>query len=98
MPTKLKKEELLAIENLPDAVKADLASLFSDIEERETRIATLTKQAADADEIVKRAPEIEKERDALKGEKLALETKLAEVTGKSEDEISLSAFAPFFEL
>jgi len=98
MPTKLKKDELLKIENLSDDVKADIAALFADVEERETRIANLTKAAADADEIVKRAPEIERERDALKGEKIALEAKLSELTGKPADEISLSAFAPFFEL
>lgn len=98
MPTKIKKEDLLKIETLSDDVRADIAALFADVEERETRIATLTKAAADADEIVKRAPEIEKERDALKTEKIALESKLAEITGKDSDEITLTAFAPFFEL
>jgi predicted nucleic acid-binding Zn-ribbon protein len=98
MPTKLKKDDLLKIETLSDDVRADIAALFADVEERETRISELTKAAADADEIVKRAPEVEKERDALKGEKLALETKLADVMGSNSNEISLAAFAPFFEL
>ncbi len=98
MPTKIKKDDLLKLETLSDDVRADIAALFADVEERETRISELTKAAADADEIVKRAPEIEKERNALKTEKIALESKLAEITGKSEDEIKLEAFAPFFDL
>jgi hypothetical protein len=98
MPTKIKKDDLLKLETLSDDVRADIAALFADVEERENRISDLTKAAADADEIVKRAPEVEKERDALKTEKLALESKLAEITGKSSDEITLTAFAPFFDL
>lgn len=98
MATKLKKEELLALETLSDDIKADIASLFADVEERESKIKTLSQQVADADEIVKRAPLVEKEREGLKTDKLALEAKLAEITGKDTDEITLSAFAPFFNL
>lgn len=91
------KEELLKIQNLPDGVLADLTALFTDIEERDGQINALKKQTADADEIVKRAPELEKlnKEQAIKIE--LLNTELAKHTGKPADDGDLyGIFKPFF--
>lgn len=98
MPKKTKAEFETLVSTLPDATKADLFSLWSEIEETEKRVTELTKANKDADEIVKNAPAVEKERNDLKAKTLDLETKLAALTGKPSDEIELSAFAPLFDL
>lgn len=98
MPTKLKKEELLAVENLPDAVKADLTALFADIDERDTTITELRKKHQDADEIVKNAPVLEALAKTQAAKIDLLNTELAKYTGKpAEADTDLyGIFAPFF--
>lgn len=91
------KDDLLKMENLPEGVLADLTALFSDVEERDREISTLRQKTADADEIVKRAPELEK-LTKEQGEKITLlNTELAKYTSKPSDDGELyGIFKPFF--
>lgn len=95
---KIKKEDIDKIANLPDQVKADLAGLLGEVDQKDQEITTLRKANSDADAIVKNAPLLEaavKERDAKISE---LTGELAKYTGKKKDEVAplLSAFAVFF--
>lgn len=97
MPTKLSKDDLLKMQNLPEGVLADLTALFSDIEERDTTITTLRKQNADADAVVKRAPELEalskKQADQIQ----LLNGELAKYTAPGSNDGDLyGIFKPFF--
>lgn len=94
----LSKADLAKLTNLDDATRADLSARFDEINDLQTKVTNLTKEKADADQIAARAGTAEKtvkERDVKIAE---LEGLLAKHTGKEPDEISLTAFSPFFNL
>jgi hypothetical protein len=94
---KITRDELLKLENLPDAIKADLSAMFTDVEERDKTITELRKKSADADEVVKRSPVLE-QMNREQTEKInLLTTELAKYTGRSSDNSDLlGIFKPFF--
>lgn len=98
MPNKTRKEYETIFASLPDEQRADIFALWTDIDEREKRIESLTREKKDADEIVKNSAAVASERDALKTQKIELESKLAALTGKESDEVELDAFAPIFAM
>lgn len=98
MARKTKDELTALIASLPDAAKADIFSLHTEIEEHETTIRDLTKKVKDSDEIVKNAPALEKERTDLKTKTTELESKLAALTGQPVEETDYGAFTPIFRV
>lgn len=65
---KIKKEVLDTIQNLTPEIKADLSSLFDEIDTKDTEISKLQKERKDADQVVERAATLEKtvkERDDM---------------------------------
>lgn len=97
MPVK-SKADLAALANVPEADRADISALFDAIAAKDDEIGALKKKNDDADKVVKRMPELERqlaEREQLTAE---LKAKLDRYTVNPTPVEDFDDMGPFAEV
>lgn len=103
---KITKDQVAKLENVPDNVRAEIAALFSDVEERDGQIATLKKKETDSDVVVAKNRELSDLNKKQEEQIGVLNGKMTELLGKAkapvlttshDDLMAWSPFKTFFE-
>lgn len=98
---KITKDQIATLTGLDDNTRAEIAALFSDIEERDGQIATLKKKETDSDLVVAKNRELSDLNKKQEEQIGLLNGKMTELLGKSKapvltsDSDSFMAWSPF---